>query len=228
MRLDPSEHDRVTQAIVLAETRTSGEIFCVLAGQVSSYRDISLAWATAAALLLPLILIPLGFDATWFPGLSDSWTAAHLSALNRTIGQVLSVYAVVQASIFVAAYLVLRIPAVTRFMTPRGIRRDRTRQAALRQFLAHGIHVTEHRTGVLVFAALADRQIEVIADEGIHSRVGETVWTEAVEALTASLSDGRAADGFERAIGLIGDILAEHFPPGPRNPDEIPNRLVEI
>lgn len=227
-RLDPSEHQRVSQAIAAAESRTSGEIFCVLSGRVSSYRDISLAWATAAAFLLPLILIPLGFDATWFPGLSDSWTAAHLSALDQTIGQALSVYAVVQGAVFVAAYLLLRIPAVTRIMTPRSIRRDRTRQAAMRQFLAHGVHVTEHRTGVLIFAAFADRQIEVIADRGIHSRVNETVWAEAVEVLTDALAAGRAADGFERAIALVGEVLAEHFPPQPGNPDEIPNRLVEI
>lgn len=228
MRLNPAEHARVAQAIAAAETRTSGEIFCVLAGQVSSYRDISLAWATAAAFLLPLTLIPLGFDSTWFPGLDDSWTASHLAALDRNIGQVLSVYAIVQAVVFVAAYLVLRIPAVTLFMTPRSIRRDRTRQAAMRQFLGHGIHVTEHRTGVLIFAALADRQIEVIADKGIHSRVDEAVWAEAVEVLTEALANGRPADGFEAAIGLVGAVLAQHFPPRDGNPDEIPNRLVEI
>lgn len=228
MRLTPEEHARVSRAIADAETRTSGEIFCVLAGSVSSYRDISLAWATAAALLLPLFLIPLGFDATWFPGLSDSWTASHLAALDRTIGQALGVYAVIQGAVFVAAYLIFRIPVVTRLATPRSIRRERTRQAALRQFLAHGVHVTEHRTGVLIFAALADHQIEVIADKGIHSRVDETVWVEAVRVLAEGLKSKRPAEGFDAAIALVGEVLALHFPPQDGNPDEVANRLVEI
>ena len=228
MRLTSDEHARVASAIAAAEARTSGEIFCVLAGQVSSYRDISLAWAAAAALFLPLALIPFGFDSTWFPGLSDSWEAAHLSALHLTVGRALGVYAVVQASVFLAVYLLLRVPALTRLATPRGVRRDRTRQAAMHQFLAHGLHVTEHRTGVLIFAALADRQVEVIADQGIHSRVDHAVWADAVEALTMAMSERRPAEGFEQAIALVGGVLAEHFPPRQRNANEVPDRLVEI
>lgn len=228
MRLNSGEHARVASAIAAAEARTSGEIFCVLAGQVSSYRDISLAWAAAAALLLPLALIPFGFDSTWFPGLGDSWEAAHLAALNLNTGRALGFYAVMQAAVFLAVYVLLRVPVLTRIATPRGVRRDRTRQAAMHQFLAHGLHVTEHRTGVLIFAALADRQVEVIADQGIHSRVDPAVWADAVEVLTGALSDGRPAEGFEQAITLVGGVLAEHFPPRPRDANEVPDRLVEI
>ncbi len=228
MRLTSSEHARVAGAIAKAESGTSGEIFCVLAGQVSSYRDITLAWAAAAALLLPLVLIPFGFESAWFPGLGAGWEAGHLSALNLNLGRALGAYAVVQAAVFVAVYILLRIPVLTRLTTPRGVRRDRTRQAAMHQFLAHGLHVTEHRTGVLIFAAMADRQVEVIADQGIHSRVDQAVWAEAVQVLTEGLRDRRAAEGFEQAIALAGSVLAEHFPPRPRNPNEVPDRLVEI
>ncbi len=228
MRLNSDEHARVARAIATAEAGTSGEIFCVLAGQVSSYRDVSLAWAAAAAFILPLGLIPLGFDATWLRGLATSWEAAHLAALHLSISRSIAVYAMFQVAVFLAVYLLLRIPVLTRLVTPRGVRRDRTRQAAMHQFLAHGLHVTEHRTGVLIFAAMADRQVEIIADQGIHSRVDEAVWADAVEGLTGALSEGRAAEGFEQAIALVGGVLAEHFPPRPRNPNEVPDRLVEI
>lgn len=228
MRLKPEEHTRVAAAIAAAEARTSGEIFCVLARQVSSYRDISLAWAAAAALLIPLVLIPFGFDATWFPGLSDSWEAAHLAARDLTIGRAIGAYAVVQGAVFIGVYVLLRVPPLTRLVTPRAVRRQRTRQAAMHQFLAHGLHVTDRRTGVLIFAAFADRQVEIIADEGIHSRVDHGVWAGAVEALTSGLAGRRPAEGFETAIGMIGDVLAAHFPPRPHNPNEVPDRLVEI
>ena len=60
MKFTTDDHARIARAIAAAESRTSGEIFCVLAGQVSSYRDISLGWAAASALILPLALVPLG------------------------------------------------------------------------------------------------------------------------------------------------------------------------
>jgi len=228
IKLTPQVQSRIGDAIAAAEARTSGEIFCVLARRVSSYRDISLGWAAAAALLLPLGLIPFGFDPAWIPGLADGWQAAHLSSTDVVVGQSLAAYALIQSAVFVAAFLVTSIPVVRRLVTPRSIRRARVRRAAVEQFLAHGMHITRERTGVLIFAALSDHQVEVVADEGIHSKVDQTVWAEAVEVLARGMKNGDPAAGFEAAIELCGGVLAEHFPPRDTNPNELEDRLVII
>ena len=228
MRFTPDDHARIAEAIKAAEANTSGEIFCVIARSVSSYQDVGLAWAAAGALLLPLALVPLGFDPLWLPGFADTWEAAHLAARDELIARTIGVYAVVQAATFLAVYLLSRIPAVKRIMTPRSVRRHRTRQAAMRQFLAHGLHMTEQRTGVLLFACLADHQVEVVADEGIHSKVDSDIWGDAVAALTQGLAANRPVEGFTSAIALSGQVLAEHFPPRPADVNELPDRLVEI
>jgi len=228
MPLSPDDSERIASAIASAEARTSGEIFCVLARQVSSYRDVSLGWAAAASLLLPLSLIPLGFDPAWFPGIADSWEAAHLASRHLTVGRAIEAYAVVQSAVFISVFLLTCIPFIRRRVTPRSVRRSRVRRAALQQFLAHGLHTTEHRTGVLIFAALEDHQVEIIADAGIHARVVQEVWGQAVDVLTERLRAGQPAAGFEAAVAVVGDVLAQHFPPRPKNIDELPNRLVEI
>jgi len=227
-RLTPQVQSRIGEAIAAAEANTSGEIFCVLARRVSSYRDISLGWAAGAAMLLPLGLIPLGFDPAWIPGLGDGWQSAHLSSTDVVVGQSLAAYVLVQATVFLAVFLLTSIPGVSRMVTPRSVRRARVRRAAMQQFLAHGLHVTQDRTGVLIFAALSDHQIEVVADEGIHSKVDQTVWADAVEALARGLKKGDPGTGFEAAIALCGKVLAEHFPPRAKNPNEIKDRLVLI
>lgn len=227
-KLTPDAYARIASAIANAETRTSGEIFCVLARRVSSYRDVSLAWAAAAALILPLALIPLGFEPAWIPGVADGWQAAHLAAADAMVGHALAAYAVVQAVIFLVVYLITRLPGVLRLITPRSVRRARVRKAALQQFLAHGLHVTKARTGVLIFAALADHQVEVIADEGIHARVDHFTWADVVDAMTDRLKRDDPAGGFEAAVELCGSVLAAHFPPGPANPNETQNKLVVI
>ncbi|GAA0625718.1 TPM domain-containing protein [Brevundimonas kwangchunensis] len=227
-QLTPEAHQRVADAIVRAEAQTSGEIFCVLSRQVSSYRNVSLAWAAAAALLLPLALIPLGFEPSWVPGFSDGWEAAHLAARELTIGQAIGAYALIQSAVFIVVLLITSIPLVRLLVTPRSIRRARVRRAALEQFLAHGLHVTERRTGVLIFAAIEDHQVEIIADEGIHSKVDREVWADAAEALAAALKRNDPVEGFEAAIGLCGEVLAEHFPPSTGDRNELADRLVII
>lgn len=228
MRFSTDDHARVAQAIAAAEADTSGEIFCVFARQVSSYRDVALGWSAGAALLLPLIVIPFGFDPEWLPGFADGWETAHLAARDVAVGSALAAYALLQAAVFLLMLVLTAIPAVRRLITPRALRRERVRKAALQQFLAHGLHVTEARTGVMIFAALADHQVEVIADQGIHSKVSDEVWAEAAAALAKGMRSGEPAKGFETAIGLCGAVLAEHFPPSPNDRNEVADKLVEI
>ena len=43
---------------------------------------------------------------------------------------------------------------------------------AMRQFFAQGLHQTENRTGVLIFASVAERYAEIVADAR-HQRQGD-------------------------------------------------------
>lgn len=228
MKMTPDDHARVAAAIAEAEKATSGEIFCVFARRVSGYWDVLVGWAAAAALILPLLAIPLGLDPTDLPSFAHGWSVGHAAAAGSEAGTAIAVHAILQLATFLLVLILGLIPAVRRWLTPPSIRRDRVRQAALNQFLAHGLHVTEARTGVLIFAADADHRVEVIADKGIHARVDEAVWAEAAGALVAGMKRRAPGDGFVRAVGLCGGVLAEHFPPRAGNPNEVADRLVEI
>jgi putative membrane protein len=200
-----TDRTRIADAIRTAEAKTSGEIFCVLANNAGTYRLMPIAWAAMIALIVPIPLI-----------LGTEWEA-------RTV-YVLQLLAFILASIGLSRESI-------RFRTvPRRMKRERAHAAAMRQFLAQGMQKTEGRTGVLIFAAAAERYVEVIADGGINAKVTQEVWDQAVATLIAAIKDGRPADGFVAAIEQCGAVLAEHFPlpPGSVNPDELPDRLVEI
>lgn len=87
---------------------------------------------------------------------------------------------------------------------------------------------TEQNAGVLIYLLLADRRVEIVADRGIHARVGATAW----EAICGAMQREFAARRFERGaivgIEAVSDLLAAHFPPRPVNPDELPNRPVVV
>jgi putative membrane protein len=228
IKLSQADHKRIADAVGAAEDKTSGEIFCVLARKVGDYREASFAWAAIVALIVPLALIPFGLTADRLPFIGDGWRAGQASAVDSVATASLISYATAQAILFVLALLVFSIPAVRRAITPRAVKRQRVRRAALEQFFSKALHLSDNRTGVLIFASDAERMVEIVADEDIHELAGEKDWEGAAALLTKGIGDGRAADGFIDAVGHVGHVLATHFPAKGPNPNQLPNHLIEI
>jgi putative membrane protein len=73
-----------------------------------------------------------------------------------------------------------------------------------------------------------DRRVEIVADVGIHSKVGQAAWEELAQEITVAARAGQLVDGMLSAIRKAGALLAQHFPPSERNPNELSDRMVEI
>ena len=58
----------------------------------------------------------------------------------------------------------------------RLFRGQSARERAIEVFSQLRMWDTEHNNGVLVYLLLADRNVEIVADRGIHSRVGFREW----------------------------------------------------
>jgi putative membrane protein len=134
----------------------------------------------------------------------------------------------IQLAVFIVAAVILSLPVIRFRIVPKRRLDGRAHIVAMQQFLAQGIHLTERRTGVLIFASVAERYAEIVADSGINAKVTPDAWTNAVAAMVAAIKAGRPGDGFVAAIELCGAELAQHFPPGELNPNELPDRVVEI
>ena len=212
--LSKADHQRIHDAIEAAEKTTSGEIFCVVAKESATYREVPFAWAAAVALIGPPLALVFGLRPSLpiLMALQNGWSVAHASALGDDLTTALISYAVMQTLVFVAALLVTSIPVVRRLLTPGSLKRAHVHARAMEQF-AHRLHTTKASTGVLVFASLAERRVEVIADEVIHNKVGEKPWDEAVAAAVGPIRKGDAAAGLTAAIQVCGHVLARECPP---------------
>jgi putative membrane protein len=219
--LAPEDESRIAAAIAAAEARTSGEIICTMATDRHRYVEWVLALAAVAAFVLPALATLLGFGPSAWAALAGIWQAEPL-----TDRQTVELYVAAQAVVLALTTLALWWSPVAQRLAPLSIRRERVHEIALKQFLARGIHLTAGRTGVLLHVSVEDHVAEIIADEAIYQRVPPDHWADATDALLAGMARNAPADGFVEAIGLVGDLLAAHFPPGDTNPDELPNRLV--
>ncbi|CAG0995220.1 hypothetical protein BURK1_02492 [Burkholderiales bacterium] len=101
------------------------------------------------------------------------------------------------------------------------------RERAIEVFGHLRVWDTERNNGVLVYLLLADRDVEIVADRGIHRHVGEAAWQQVCETMEDAYRDGRFEDGAIAGIEAISALLAKAFPRG-EGGNELPNRPVVI
>ena len=130
--------------------------------------------------------------------------------------------------VFLALLAMLWPKHIRTALVPKSIRTEHAHRRATEQFIVQNLHTTEGRTGVLIFVSVAERHAEILADKGIDERVPAGTWQEIVDELTSHISDGKAADGFVGAIERSGKYLAQHFPPGRANTNELPDHLIVL
>jgi uncharacterized membrane protein len=85
---------------------------------------------------------------------------------------------------------------------------------------------TERNNGVLIYLLLADRDVEIVADRGVHKHVGAAEWERICQAMEAQFRAGRFEDGTIAGIRAVGEHLARHYPGAGPKPNELPDAPV--
>lgn len=115
------------------------------------------------------------------------------------------------------------IRVVIRSVCKRGLS---TKQQALADFEKHGLAQTHDKTGVLILIVLQDRQVEIIADEGINGVVSEDYWNSVILSMTSSFKNREFYKGICTAVEMVGETLARNFPGKPDDINELPDAPV--
>jgi uncharacterized membrane protein len=100
------------------------------------------------------------------------------------------------------------------------------RERAVDVFALQRVWDTEHNDGLLIYLLLADRAVEIVADRGIHARVGEQGWSEICRRMEAAFKVGDYESGAIAGIQAAAQLLAAHFPAGGKAGNELSNRPV--
>lgn len=188
----PDEVERIRAATAAAEGTTSGEVVCYVVARCDRYREIvwrltalaALAAAVAASLVHRFV-VPWG---------GDPFVWVLLPAIG---GGGL-------------AFLVAdRAEAVKRRLIPADLLAERVHRRAEAAFLEEEVFATRDRTGILLFLALFEHRVELLADAGINAKVAQEEWRGITDALADGVRRGAAADALVEAVGACGRLLAE-------------------
>ncbi|MDE2003719.1 MAG: TPM domain-containing protein [Betaproteobacteria bacterium] len=108
------------------------------------------------------------------------------------------------------------------------LRRLTPRERALEVFGLLRVWDTEENSGVLIYLLLADRDVEIVADRGVHRAAGAAAWRAVSTHMESAFARGEFADGAVRGIEEISALLARHFPRTQPGGNELPDKAVVL
>lgn len=200
----PEEQERIRQAVIRAETDTSGEIATMVVSRSDSYREAeTLASVLGAALLAFLVAIATQHVTIW-----------------TYLPMTLLLY--VPARRFVAVVPALKRPFISTLRL-----REAVKERAVRAFYEKGLYRTKDETGILIFISLFERKVWILGDRGINERIPVDTWQNLVAILTKGIREGHSCDSLCLVIELCGNELSRHFPASCLNLNELPDELIK-
>lgn len=108
------------------------------------------------------------------------------------------------------------------------IRGETPRERALEVFSRLRIWDTEENCGVLIYLLLADRDVEIVADRGIHRKVGDEAWEAICRGMESAFQEKRFSDGAVDGIDAINGLLTHHFPRANAGTNELPDQPIVL
>jgi putative membrane protein len=222
-QVTPDDHAIVTAAIAEAEHMTSGEIVTIVTDLSDHYEDVAVVWASIAAFwALSCYAIFPQFYLGIVHGLTGGWQHDY------SAGEYLAIVFAAMALKWLGTWLILKWMPLRLALTPKHIKMRRVRARAISLFKVGTEAKTVGRTGVLLYLSMKEHRAEIVADEAIAGKVAPEVWGDAMIALLDHVKAGRPGEGMAEAVRQMGIVLAEHFPKGSENPNELPDRLIEL
>ncbi|HTP13179.1 MAG TPA: TPM domain-containing protein [Bacteroidota bacterium] len=96
---------------------------------------------------------------------------------------------------------------------------------ARKEFHALEMTKTADRSGVLIFLLLEDRKFHILADAGIHGKVGAGTWERIAGEMSRHFSEQKFKEGILHGVQSVATELGRHFPHKPGGTNELSNTV---
>jgi putative membrane protein len=186
--LGPEGLQRIENAVRKAESGTSGKLTVYLAWQSDDYPEAIVRGAGLAVVFACLAIYAADF-------VHPLWLPVYLILI--------SILAAAAAGALAGKFLTpLRRLLIGSHRMDAMVHRH-----AKEVFLDKKMFRTREHNGILIFVSLFEKRTVVIADAGIHGKVSQQDWDQAVAHVTDNARIGGLATGIANAVGHCHELL---------------------
>lgn len=190
-----TDREAIAAATVEAERLTAGELVVYIVERCDTYEEI--VWKgvlVGGAVGATCAAIAVHFAGGW--GAPDQlWLLFGLQ-----LG-------------LLGGWIASRFEGIARRLITNETLERRVQGRAAEAFLEEQVFATAARTGVLIFIALFEHRVSVIADDGIAERVPSNTWDEIASMIADATRSGAPAPAVIDAVGRCAALLDEHGVP---------------
>jgi len=217
LALSEKDLSDIKNAVANAEKRTNGEIAIAATGESSDYSFFELfAAVILGAVCFALMLV---FNSRIEAAIGGLFWQEQNWFLPAFFG-------FVEFAVIGLFFCFANFPAIDRIVIPRIVRSSKVYNRALRHFVESGTYATKDHTGILIFISCMEREVRIIADSGINSKIEQKEWDRLAQNLAIGIRENKTAAALVEVISKCGDLLEKHFPAKKENPNELPDGLV--
>jgi putative membrane protein len=191
--LDDEARATFERAIRTIESVSAVEVVVAVRRRSHEYRNANLAVGTAVA----------------FMGLAAMLFSQHPFGLTSILFDPFIVG-------IAAGSLVELLPGVKRVLTTPARRRYHVTRAAKATFVDRGVHVTESRSGLLVYISWLEQQVALVPDIALRDALSPDALAQLEREMTAAMHSGGA-----RVATLLEKFSAELAVAAPRRHDDV-------
>ncbi len=199
--LEDASKKRVESAIVEAEAKTSAEFVVTVRASSGRYMAAPLIFGALVAFVGLCVYV---YHPTQF---TDDLVPPVLAMM-----------------FVVSALFSSQLGWLKRVMTPKKVREENVRRAALEAFYEQGISVTKDRTGVLVYVSLLEGVVEVVPDVGVDVDALGEEGARAIAGLKGAVRTG-GVDALTEGLSRLSDALGRTLPRAEDDVNELPDAV---
>ncbi len=198
------EKERIKATTRDVESRTIGEIVVMVVGSSDSYAEADLLGGLLLGCLVSFILTALFFH-------SSMWFFVPMSFVI----------------FFPCQWIVKKVLTLKGLFISKERKEGAVWRKAISAFYEHGLYKTQKNTGVLFLLSLLERKVWILADKGIHEKIGQERLNQFARLVSQGVREGRPCDALCEAIRKIGELLSKHFPMAPGDTNELPDDVIK-